>query len=168
MAGTSSAFSALSASSPAGANMPSEHAAAPHALEAGLGHGGGNGGEDISSLLEHQSMAEGGEAGGGGDEEEDDDDDASPLLGPLLGDLSDLFREEVLKKWLDPTDLALFARSSRDCLAAVVASGLPRAGLKGGEFPLDVRDFVTGSIELLAWAKTNGCPWDTEILCTRR
>ena len=55
----------------------------------------------------------------------------SPLLnGFIFGDLSgDLFKEEVLMKWLDPTDRALLARASRACLAAVVSSGLPRAGL---------------------------------------
>jgi hypothetical protein len=41
--------------------------------------------------------------------------------------------------------------------AAVVASGLPRAGSSGG-VPLKIKDFI-GTVGLLDWAKENGCPW---------
>ena len=34
----------------------------------------------------------------------------SPLLGPLLDDTGELFEAEVLKKWLNPTDIAMLAR----------------------------------------------------------
>ena len=87
----------------------------------------------------------------------------SPLLGPLLDDLSEVFEAEVLKTWLNPTDLALLARVGRGCRDAVRSSGMPIAGVKGGAFPLDVKDFV-GSVELLAWAKASGCPWN-EWIC---
>ena len=51
-------------------------------------------------------------------------------------------------------------------LAAVVASGLPRAGLRGA-VPLKLSDFV-GSIEMLAWAETNDlCKWQCKArTCT--
>mmetsp|Transcript_662 Transcript_662/g.1522 ORF Transcript_662/g.1522 Transcript_662/m.1522 type:complete len:159 (+) Transcript_662:224-700(+) len=82
----------------------------------------------------------------------------SPLLGPLLDGLGDVFEKEVLSL-LDPTDLAMLARVGCGCRDAVRASGLPRAGVKGkGEVLLQVRHF-TGSVERLAWAKANGCPW---------
>ena len=58
---------------------------------------------------------------------DDDDDDASPLLGPFLRRLPDVFNEEVLKR-LNPTDLALLSRAGPECRAATVASDLPRAG----------------------------------------
>ena len=35
----------------------------------------------------------------------------SPLLGPLLDVWGDVIREEVLKKWLHPTDCAVLARA---------------------------------------------------------
>jgi len=81
----------------------------------------------------------------------------SPLLGPLLEALPEVFEEEVLKLRLDPTDLAMFAQASRGCKAAVVASGLVTAG-DTAEEPYIVADFVE-SVEHLAWAKANGCPW---------
>ena len=39
----------------------------------------------------------------------------SPLLGPLLDDLGELFEAEVLKRWLNATDLALLARVGASC-----------------------------------------------------
>ena len=65
----------------------------------------------------------------------------------LLG-LSDLFREEVLRR-LDPTDLALLRRVDHACRAAVESSFLPRAGVSD-EVPLKVSRFV-GSVRLLVW-----------------
>ena len=66
------------------------------------------------------------------------------------------FAREVLAR-LDPTDRALLAQVGRPWLAAVVSSGLPRAG-KRGAVPLMLKDVVV-SVELLAWAKANGCQW---------
>ena len=59
---------------------------------------------------------------------------------------------------LDPTDCTLLSRVAKPWLAVVVANNLPRAG-KAGAVALKLRDFV-GSVELLAWAKDNGCRWD--------
>ena len=58
---------------------------------------------------------------------------------------------------LDPTDCAVLARVGKPWLAVVLANNLPRAG-KGGAVKLKLADFV-GSVERLAWAKDNGCPW---------
>jgi hypothetical protein len=83
--------------------------------------------------------------------------DASPLLGRMMVEWGDVFREEVLKKWLDPTDLALLARACWKCREAVASAGLVRAG-DTGEVPFKlVACFRSG--ELLAWAKDNRCPW---------
>ena len=84
-----------------------------------------------------------------------DGTDASPLLGRLLVDLPDVF-EEVLKKWLAPTECALLARACWKCGKAVASAGLVSAGVPG--LPLKVKDFL-GSVALLAWAKANRCPW---------
>ena len=51
--------------------------------------------------------------------------------------------------------LPMLARVARGFKKAVVASGLPRAH----PLRLKLKDFV-GSVERLAWAKENGCPWD--------
>jgi hypothetical protein len=83
----------------------------------------------------------------------------SPLLGRLLGELRDLFAAEVLPQ-LDPTARALFSRVGGACRAAVVASGLPRAGTISGE-PFEVRHFVA-TVPLLAWANSKGCPWNAK------
>ena len=87
----------------------------------------------------------------------------SPLLGRLVEDLPEVFEKEVLSR-LDPTGRALLARVGRGVSAAVVTSGLTRAGLCE-EAPFKVEDFV-GSVERLAWAKGNGCPWDVDT-CAR-
>ena len=84
---------------------------------------------------------------------------ASPLLGPLLDEWGDVFAEEVLKRWLNPTDCALFARACWKCGEAVASAGLVCAG-DNAEVPLEVRTFASGSVELLAWAQANGCPWE--------
>ena len=97
-------------------------------------------------------------------EAEDEDAPTSPLLGALLEDLREVFEKEVLKERLDPTDLAVLAQVGRACLAAVVSSGLPRAGKSEG-VPLMLKDFL-GSVERLAWAKQNMCPWNTRT-CAR-
>ena len=82
--------------------------------------------------------------------------DASPLLGRLLGELRDLFATEVLPL-LDPTDLAMLARACWNCGEAVLSSGAKIAG-ETVEEPLFIDGFL-GSVELLACAKDNGCPW---------
>jgi len=80
----------------------------------------------------------------------------SPLLERLLEELPEVLAAEVLPR-LDPTDLAMFARVGKSSRAAVVASGLPRAGTSvRGAFKL--KEFC-GSVRRLAWAKANGCPW---------
>ena len=63
---------------------------------------------------------------------------------------------EVLSR-LDPADRAVVAQVGRPWLAAVLASGLPRAGKTEGD-PLKITQFV-GSVGRLAWTKANGCPW---------
>jgi len=80
----------------------------------------------------------------------------SPLLGRLLEELRDVLAAEVLPR-LDSTDLALFARVGRASRAAAVSSGLPRAGTGGG-VPLKLIEFCE-SVERLAWARENDCPW---------
>ena len=88
------------------------------------------------------------------------------LLGSFLGNLPEVFEKEVLPL-LDATDRALLARVDRACNAAVVTSGLAHAG-GSREAPLKVQDFV-GSVERLAWAKANRCPWEekTTALASR-
>ena len=89
----------------------------------------------------------------------DSEDDApSKLLGPLLEE----WRDPVLVKHVlvDPTDCAMLTRVAKPWLAVLVANNLPRAG-NGGAVKLKLVDFI-GSVERLAWAKDNGCPWDTK------
>ena len=83
-------------------------------------------------------------------------DDAFPLLDRLLEDLPEVVERFVLLG-LDPTALALLTRVGKEWCAVVVSSGLPRAGITEG-VPLRVTEFC-GSVERLAWAKANGCPW---------
>jgi len=80
----------------------------------------------------------------------------SPLLS-FLEEYPDLVRDEVLPR-LDSTDRAVFAQVGPPLLAAVVASGLPRAGNSAG-VPLKLVEFC-GSVGRLAWARVNGCPWE--------
>jgi hypothetical protein len=87
--------------------------------------------------------------------------DVSPLLGGLMVEWSDVLREEVLKKWQDPTDLALLARACWKCGVAVAAAGLVRAG-DTDEVPFKLFTFLASG-ELLAWAKANRCPWGTDV-----
>ena len=85
----------------------------------------------------------------------------SPLLGRLVEDLPEVFEKEVLPR-LDPTGRALLARVGRGVSTAVVSSGLPLAS-SSEEVPFKVKDFV-GSVERLAFAEANGCPWG-ELTC---
>jgi hypothetical protein len=80
----------------------------------------------------------------------------SPLLCRLLQELPLLFQAEVLQR-LDPMALTMLAQVGRPWLAAVLASGLPRFP-KGSTVRLELGAFCT-SIERLARAKANGCPW---------
>ena len=66
--------------------------------------------------------------------------------------------------WLDPSDLTVLAQVGRPWLAAVLASGLQRAG-KSARVPLKLSEFV-GSVERLAWAKANRCPWEAQTCAT--
>jgi len=86
-----------------------------------------------------------------------DHDDTFPLLDRLLEDLPEVVERFVLPG-LDPTALALLARAKRSWWVVVVSSGLARAGITEG-VPLGVTEFC-GSVERLAWAKANGCPWN--------
>ena len=74
-----------------------------------------------------------------------------------LLELPDLF-EEVLKR-LDPRDRTMIAQVGRPWLGAVLDSDLPRLP-KGVRVRLRLEEFST-SVERLAWAKANGCPWNT-------
>jgi len=90
----------------------------------------------------------------------------SPLLGRLLLDLPAVFDAEVLPR-LDPTTRALLGRCGQACRDAMLRSpDLPCAGRIVG-LKLDVADFV-GSVKLLAWAKTKGCPWRNSLGVTGR
>jgi hypothetical protein len=82
----------------------------------------------------------------------------SPVIGRLFDQLPYVFAAEVLPH-LDPADRAAVAQVGPLWLAAVVASGLPRAGKSAG-LPLKLNEFV-GSVHRLAWAKEIGCPWNT-------
>ena len=53
----------------------------------------------------------------------------------------------------------MLAQVAKPWLAVVLANKLPRAGMTEGAVKLKVVDFV-GSVERLAWAKANGCPWE--------
>jgi hypothetical protein len=71
---------------------------------------------------------------------------------PLLEELPNFLAVEVLPR-LDPADLALFVRARRASRAAMLASGLPRAGSSGG-VAFKRKQFV-GSAERLAWGLVN-------------
>jgi len=81
---------------------------------------------------------------------------ASPLH-DLLEDSPEFFAAEVLAR-LGPAACAVVAQVGHPWLAAVVSSGLPRAGKSVG-VPLKLKQFI-GSVRRLAWAKANGCPWN--------
>jgi len=80
----------------------------------------------------------------------------SPVIGRMFEELPYVFAAEVLPR-LDPADRAVVAQVGPLWLAAVLASGLPCAGKSAG-VPLKLNEFV-GSVQRLAWAKDNGCPW---------
>ena len=70
-----------------------------------------------------------------------------------------LFRKEILKTWMDPTDRAVFARVSKACRAAVEAADLPQFQTFRGHVALPVKHFVT-SAAMLRWAREQRCPWE--------
>jgi len=84
-----------------------------------------------------------------------DDDSTFSLLEQLLEELPEVVDLLVLPA-LDSTSLELLARVGRGCRAAVVSSGLPRAGCTWG-LPFRLSAFC-GSVERLAWAKEHDCP----------
>jgi len=95
-------------------------------------------------------------------EVDDDDNSLSPLVD--LGErFPDLFAQKLLVH-LDPIDLTFLAQAGSACRAALTASDLPRAG---GRVWVGTRVWVVRhkvwefctSVERLAWAKNNGCPW---------
>jgi len=100
------------------------------------------------------------------DTRDGDHDDTFSLLDRLLEDLPEVVGRFVLPA-LDPTALALLARVRRGWHAVVVSSGLPCAGITEGA-PLRVTEFC-GTVDRLAWAKANGCPWNewTCVLAAR-
>jgi hypothetical protein len=112
------------------------------ALGGSGGHGDGNGEEN-------------GNNGDGGS------DDTFPLLDRLLEELPEILERFVLPA-LDPADLAMLARTARLWRAAVVSSNLPRAGSTAGP-RLKLKTFCV-SVQRLAWANANGCPWNV-ITC---
>jgi len=135
------------------AQVPPDGDAAPGELGSG-GAGGGEGGASAGATTD------GAGAVALAAPDVDDDDAPSELLEPLLEEWPDLLG--LVLAQLDPTDHALLSRVGKPWLAAVVSRGLPRAGKEGAEL-LKSRRFVA-SVEMLAWAKANGCPW-TERTC---
>jgi len=92
------------------------------------------------------------------DDDVADADAPSELLGLLLEHGRDVLVKEVLGR-LDSTDCALLSLVGKPWMAVVVASGALCAGT-GGAPPLKLEDFV-GSVERLAWAKSNArVPWN--------
>jgi hypothetical protein len=92
------------------------------------------------------------------------DDDSSPLL-DLLERFPDLFKKYVLER-LDPTARASLAGAG----SAFWDMAYPISMFPFGVPPAQMTDWVVlarvfklvdflGSIERLAWAKANGCPW---------
>jgi len=110
------------------------------------------------------------EGHGGGTAADADDDNNDNTFFPLLDLLErfpDLFAQKVLAH-LAPIDRTFLAQAGSAYRAAVVASGLPRAGTRWMERGRSVRmvwhwlsQFV-GSVERLAWAKASGCPWTSQ------
>ena len=84
----------------------------------------------------------------------------SPLLGQLHEELRDVVAADIMPR-LDAVDLAMLGRTGWAGRAAVVSSGLLRAGSEQG-VPLTLEHFC-GSVERLDWAKANGCPWGTQV-----
>ena len=76
---------------------------------------------------------------------------ASPLHDLL--ESPELFAAEVLAR-LGPAGCAVVAQVGHPWLAAVVSSGLPRAGKSAG-VPLKLKDFI-GSVRRLAWRRRTG------------
>ena len=91
--------------------------------------------------------------GGGGHQDNVRLENGGVLVGWLLDKLPDVFQMAVLPL-LDPTDRALLGRASRVCRDAVGPSW---------DVKLSVKAFLT-SVEMIAWAKDNRCPW-TAMTC---
>jgi hypothetical protein len=86
-----------------------------------------------------------------------DQNEEFSLLNQLHEDLPEFLDSFVLPA-LDPTTLALLARTGKGWCATVVSSGLPHAG-SAPNLELSLKACCE-SVELLAWAKANGCPWN--------
>jgi|AntAceMinimDraft_12_1070368.scaffolds.fasta_scaffold28691_1 hypothetical protein len=89
--------------------------------------------------------------------------DEAPAPFYLLENHPDVFRDEILA-YLSPTDCAMLARVNKRCAAAVMLSGVCRAGSRR-ELPFRLRDFVV-SAERLVWGEANNAPcgWDEATL----
>ena len=86
------------------------------------------------------------------------EEDVTSGLGPYLGRLpTDVLRNGILPR-LGETDIALFARVSRACKAAVVSASPSQSRT------LRLSGFV-GSVEMLTWAWENGCPRNDYRIC---
>ena len=102
----------------------------------------------------------------GGDEDHDHDHDFSPLL-DLLERFPDLCKTYVLVR-LDPIARASLVGAGSAFLYGVFPRsifpfGLPaRAEATGGAVRVFKVVVFIGSIERLAWAKANGCPWTAD------
>jgi len=98
--------------------------------------------------------------------DEDHDHDFSPLL-DLLQRFPDLFLKEVLER-LEPTARTSLAGAGSAFLDVVFPRsifpfGLPaRAETTGDAVRVFKLVHFLGSIERLAWAKANGCPWTVD------
>jgi len=79
---------------------------------------------------------------------------ACPFL-RFLDDANPVFQMQVLTK-LSTTGRGVFSRASTECRDAVIASNLPHASASS-QLPFMIEDLVE-SVELLKWAKSNGCP----------
>jgi hypothetical protein len=113
-----------------------------------------------------------GHHGGGDDGNDGDDDTFAPLL-DLVVRFPDLFALKVLAH-LDPIDRTFLAQTRGACLTAVANADLPRAEMRREVLGKSVwvvqhkiTEFCT-SVERLAWAMNNGCPWVALSFMLRR
>jgi len=82
----------------------------------------------------------------------------SPLLGGLLEKVPEVFEAKVLPR-LGCVDRTMLAQVGPPWHAAVLASRLSRTQ---GVVSLELEEFCT-SVDRLAWAKANGCPWNSRV-----
>jgi hypothetical protein len=151
-------------------NARARHPGAPHARAVSAMEGISSSAAEAALLAPPPEPPATGDHGGAADHDDDDDDHHendnhtfSPLV-DLLDRFRDLFALKVLVH-LDPIDRTFLVQTGGACRAAVAASNLPRAG--GRETVLGRRVWVVThrltefctSVERVAWALNNGCPW---------